>query len=338
MRDLIFIFSICFFLPLSTSYSQSGIDALLSAGLEDANVFANAYTKPGSDAVIYGLSNGWYNTAKVKKLGSFEISVIGGISEIDENKTSFALNQNDYNALQFESGPSTQQVGTVLGQNSPDIRMNISEGNQTIGTIVLPQGLASENIEYIPNIMLQGSVGLLFSTELKLRFLPEVKTEDVSSQFYGAGLQHEFSDWIPGFKILPIAVSGFVGYNKFKGEYRFSEQSTFVSGSNQSITSDIDSWHYAVLVSTKLPIVNFYGSLGTVSGSSDTRLKGEYIIDSGVSQVEGRTLIDPLNFDSSVSGFRATVGAKLTLAFFRFNVDYSFQEFNSLTVGINFGI
>ncbi|MFD0933408.1 DUF6588 family protein [Psychroflexus salinarum] len=338
MKSKKLLFIIFILLSFMSSYSQNGIENLLSSGLDDANRFANAYTKPGSDAVIYGLANGWYNTAKVKGLGSFEISVIGGVSQINEDKTSFELNQDDYNSLQFESGSNSQQVGTVFGQNSPDVSMNISEGGQTIGSITLPQGLGSENIEYLPNIMLQGSVGLLFGTELKLRFLPEVEAKDVTSQFYGAGLQHEFTSWIPGIKVLPIAISGFIGYNKFEGEYRFSEQSTLVSGSNQSIRTDIDSWHYALIASTKLPVINFYGSIGTVSGSADTRLKGEYTVNTGVSQIQGATLVDPLNINYSVNGFRATLGTKLSLAFFKLNIDYSFQEFNSLNVGVNFGI
>lgn len=338
MKSLKHFFLIpCLLLCLS-GFSQSGIENLLASGQEDANRFANAYTKPGSNAVIYSLANGWYNTAKVKSLGGFEISVIAGVSKIDDENTSFILNENDYNFLKFESGPSSQQVGTVLGQNSPDIRMNISEGNQTLGSITLPQGLASENIEYLPNLILQGSVGLPFSTELKLRFLPEVETEDVSSKFYGLGLQHEFTDWIPGFKVLPIAISGFVGYNKFEGEYRFSEQTTLITASNQAIISEIDSWHYALLVSTKLPIINFYGSIGKVTGSADTVLNGTYTIETGVSQVEGATIVDPIRLDSSLDGYRATIGTKLSLAFFRLNIDYSFQEFNSLNVGVNFGI
>lgn len=338
MKSLRLICSIFLLISWMNSHSQNGIENLLSSGLEDANRFANAYTKPGSDAVVYGLANGWYNTAKVKSPGGFEISVIAGVSQISSNKTSFELDQTDYNFLSFESGPRTQQVGTVFGQNSPDIRMTISEGGQDIGSITLPQGLASENIEYLPNIILQGSIGLPLSTELKLRFLPEVETKDVSSQFYGFGLQHEFTDWIPGFKVLPIAISGFVGYNKFDGEYRFSEQTSLISSTNQSITTDINSWHYAMLVSTKLPVINFYGSLGAVSGSADTKLRGEYTIDTGISEVQGNTFVDPLRLDSSVNGIRATIGTKLTLAFFRLNVDYSFQEFNSLNVGINFGI
>jgi hypothetical protein len=322
----------------SIAYSQNGIANLLSSGLEDANKFANAYTRPGSEAIIYSLANGWYNSAKVKGLGGFEISLIAGASQIQDKNTRFTLNENDYNFLRFTSGASEQEVGTVFGQNSPDINMTILEGNQTIGSISLPQGLGSENIEYIPNLIIQGSVGLPFSTELKLRFLPEVETKDVTSQFYGAGLQHEFTNWIPGLKLLPIALSGFVGYNSFEGEYMFSEQSTFISGTNQSISTDIDSWHYAILVSTKLPIINFYGSIGGVSGSAITRLRGEYIINTGVSEIQGATFVDPLRLDTSVSGYRATLGAKLSLAFFKLNIDYSFQEYNSLNVGINFGI
>ena len=333
-----FLLPFTFFITFSVTYSQSGIENLLSSGIEDANRFMNSYVEPGSEALIYSLANGWYNSAKVKGLGGFEISLIAGVSQIQDKNTRFTLNENDYNSLRFASGPSEQEVGTVFGQNSPDINMTISEGNQSIGSISLPQGLGSENVEYIPNLIIQGSVGLPFSTELKLRFLPEVETNDVTSQSYGAGLQHEFTDWIPGLKLLPIALSGFVGYNTFEGEYLLSEQGTLISGTNQSISTDIDSWHYATLVSTKLPIINFYGSIGGVSGSAVTRLKGEYIINTGVSNVQGATFVDPLRLDTSVSGYRATLGTKLSLAFFKLNIDYSFQEFNSLNVGINFGI
>ena len=338
MSNFKYIFLIGFMITCSSFKAQNEIINLLSSGFEDANKFANAYTQPGSEALVYSLANGWYNTAKAKGLGSFEISIIAGVSQIGSNSTSFNLDQNEYNFLEFETGPEIQQVGTVFGQNSPDIVMNITEGNQTIGSITLPQGLASENIEYLPNLILQGSVGLPFSTELKLRFLPEIETEDVSTQFYGAGLQHEFTDWIPGSKLLPIAISGFVGYNRFEGSYKFSEQSDLITSSNESITSEINSWHYALLVSTKLPVINFYGSIGAVSGSADTRLRGEYTIESGVAEVQGLTVVDPIRFDTSVSGLRATLGTKLSLAFFKLNVDYSFQEFNTLNVGINFGI
>jgi hypothetical protein len=333
-----FLVPFVFFVTFSATYSQNGIENLLSSGLEDANRFLNSYTEPGSEALVYSLANGWYNSAKVKGLGGFEISFIAGVSQIQDKNTRFTLNENDYNSLRFAAGPSEQEVGTLFGQNSPDVNMNILEGNEPIGSISLPQGLGSQNIEYIPNLIIQGSVGLPFSTELKLRFLPEVETKDVTSQFYGAGLQHEFTNWIPGLKLLPIALSGFVGYNSFEGEYLFSEQSSLISGINQSISTDIDSWHYAILVSTKLPIINFYGSIGGISGSAVTRLKGEYMVNTGVSEIQGATLVDPLRLETSVSGYRATLGTKLSLAFFKLNIDYSFQEYNSLNVGINFGI
>jgi hypothetical protein len=338
MKNFKYLCLVSFIFSFFGLKAQNEIINLLSSGFEDANRFANEYTQPGSEALVYSLANGWYNTAKTKGLGSFEISIIAGVSQIGSNSNSFSLDQNDYNFLEFETGSQIQQVGTVFGQNSPDIVMNITEGNQSIGSITLPQGLASENIEYLPNLILQGSIGLPFSTELKLRFLPEIETKDVATQFYGAGLQHEFTNWIPGFKVLPIAISGFVGYNRFEGSYKFSEQSTFITSSNESITSEINSWHYALLVSTKLPVINFYGSLGAVSGSADTRLRGEYTIDSGVTEVQGLTVVDPIRLETSVNGFRATIGTKLSLAFFKLNVDYSFQEFNTLNVGINFGI
>ena len=332
--------TVLFFLMTSvlTIHAQDGIETLLSSGLEDTNQFLKDYTQPSSEALIYSLANGWYNTAKVKKLGKFEISVIAGVSQIDDESTFFSLDENEYNSFRFETGSSIQNVGTIFGENNPPINMEIEEAGTVIASVTLPQGLGSENLEYFPNIMLQGSLGLPFSTELKLRFLPEIETDDVSTQFYGAGLQHEFTNSIPGLKTLPIAVSGFVGYNKLKSDYRFSTQSTAITASNQSISTDVDSWHYAVLISTKLPILNFYGSIGAVTGTANNQLKGEYIINTGVSEVEGTTIIDPIQFETAVDGMRATLGTKLSLAFFRLNIDYSFQKFNTLNAGINFGI
>ena len=338
MKKIELVILFVFMSSLTTTKAQDGIEALLASGVDDANRFANAFTKPVSDALIYSLANGWYNTAQAKKFGRFEISFIGGVSQIGSNSTSFTLNENDYNFLRFQSGASTQQVGTIFGQNDPGVFMNIIEDGEIEGTIELPQGLGSSNLEYLPNIMLQGSIGLPLNTELKVRYLPQIETNDVDVQFYGLGLQHEFSEWIPVLKESPLALSGFVGFNRLSGEFRVSGESDIVSSSNQALTLDVDSWHYAALVSTKYKIFNFYGSLGAVSGSADTRLLGEYEVDNGSSDVEGSTLVDPLHLSTTVDGFRATIGAKLSLAFFRLNIDYSIQEFNTLMVGVNLGI
>ena len=44
----------------------------------------------------------------------------------------------------------------------------------------------------------------------------------------------------------------------------------------------------------------------------------------------------PLDFESS--GFRTTLGARLSLGFFKIFADYTLQEYNALSLGIAFSV
>jgi len=322
--------------------AQDGIEDLLAAGVDDAQRFSQDYFSPATDAVIYGMSSGWFNTAKSKKFLRFEISAIGNLSFTDSESQSFQLNTADFNNLSFTNGPSIQNVATALGENNPDVGMMVSvqDPNTNQSTeipITLPQGLASEDINFVPTGFIQASIGLIKGFEVKARYLPEVETEDVDSQFYGFGLQNELTELIPFDKVLPIRISAFAGYSKFEGKFRFDD-SDFISGVNRRIESEAESWLFAAIVSTKLPVLNFYGSVGYVTGDSTTSLLGQYNLNTGINSVDSEVLVDPFSVKSDVSGAKATLGFKLSLAFFRIHADYSFQEFNTASLGISLGI
>lgn len=323
-----------------TLRAQETLPQLLAAGVDDAKKFSEDYISPASAAVVYNLSNSWYNTAKAKNLGQFEISIVGNASFVSTSQKSFELNTSDYNYLQFED-PTIQQmqVATALGENDPNIKMIIEhpniDGSMSDTEITLPQGLSSAGVSIVPSTFLQVNVGLLKGTEVKLRFLPKITIEGVSTNFYGGAIQHEITSWIPGEKVFPLHISALVGYTKLEGSYNLKENH-ITEGNNQKIQTATDSWLFTTIFSTKLPVINFYGGLGYVYGSANTDLKGNYQITEGV--LSGQTITDPFSISNKFSGVKATVGTKLTLGFFRFNVDYSFQEFNNLHVGLNFGI
>ena len=336
-------FATCFLFVTFHLFAQDGIEDLLASGIDDAQRFSQDYFSPGTDAVIYGMSSGWFNTAKSKKFLRFEISAIGNLSFTDSDNQSFTFNESDYNNISFQSGPSSQNVATALGENNPDINMivNVEDPNSNQSTQIslrLPQGLASEDINFVPTGFIQASIGLIKGFELKARFLPEVKTEDVDSKFFGLGLQNELTELIPFDKILPIRIAVMAGYSRYDGEFRFNDNSSIVSGVNRRIESEAESWLFAGIVSTKLPVINFYGSLGYVTGNATTSLLGQYNLNTGVSGVDSQALIDPFSVSSDVSGVKATLGFKLSLAFFRIHGDYSFQEFNTASLGISIGI
>ena len=321
----------------AVGYSQSNVNELFAAGINDAEKFTDSYFGPVSEAAIYSLANGWYNSADSKPLGGFEISIIGNMTSFKnkEDKKSFVLNTADYENLQFVDGSSSQPVSTALG-DLEGIRVFV-EGEvgplTTREEFELPTGLASENINFIPTAFLQVSVGLIKGLEVKARFLPKIATDDVAIGLYGVGLQYDFSKLLPADKILPVALSAVVGYTQLNATYDFTN-SNIVDGSDQKIDVDMNVLSVQAIASTKLPIINFYGGIGYVSGKSTTDVLGTYRVQSGPFQ---ETYIDPFSLTRKASGVSGTLGAKLKLGFFRLHADYSLAEFNNLTIGVNFG-
>jgi len=316
------------------------LNTLFTAGLNDAERFANAYLAPVSEAVVYSMSNGWYNTADAKPLGGFEISFVGNITGFKNknDKKIFLLDPADYENLDFVDTPGmARPVATALG-DAEGIRVFVEANFDPFVAreeFELPSGLSSENLNFVPTGYLQASVGLIKGLEVKARFLPKVSfDDDAEIGLFGAGLQYEFTKLLPADKLLPVAISAVIGYTNLSGEFEFTESSG-VSGSDQRIEGSFKTWNFSAVVSTrKIPVINFYGGIGYITGTSDLDLLGTYTVTSGPFQT---SYTDPFSVSNSVGGLSANVGTKIKLGFFRINVDYNVAEFSTLTTGISFG-
>ncbi len=338
MRPLFFSCLLSISVVFTTS-AQDEVISFLASSVEDAQTFTQDYMSPSTDALINGLTSNWYNSGQVKKTLGFEISIIGNASLTSSKHKFFNLSTTDYSNISFKNGQSSQMVATVLGENNPEVTMLVNGANGNL-EFDLPQGLASEGIDFVPSAFIQASVGLPLHLELKFRFLPEVNEEDISSSLYGLGLQHEFSNWIPFLKELPLAISGFVGYTNFKGQVSLTNATPFViKYDDQLLDVELSSWHLAAIASTKWKVFNFYSSLGFISGDATTALKGTYEFnDASQDIIDLGQFKDPFQVSSSVDSIKALIGAKLKLGFFRINAEYSFQQFNTASLAINFGI
>lgn len=318
--------------------AQSNINEVLAAGLDDAERFSNDYLSPVAEGTLHNLANGWYNSGDTKPLGGFEISLIANMSSFKnkDKKKTFLLNTADYENLQFDDGSTSKLVSSALGDLEGImvfVEGEVAPGVTSREDFELPTGLASENINFIPTAYLQASVGLIKGTEIKARFFPKIDTEDGGIGIYGIGIQHEFTQHLPARKILPVAISGVIGYTHLDATYDLSN-SNIIDGENQLIDVDMNSWAFQLVASTKLPIINFYGGLGYMTGTSNTDILGTYVVRSGPFQ---QTYTDPFSIKKSASGVRANIGAKLKLGFFRLHADYTLAAFNNVSVGINFG-
>ncbi len=315
--------------------AQSNINEVLAAGLDDAERFTNDYLGPASEGFMYSLSSGWYNTADAKPLGGFEISIIGNLANFKnkDDKKAFELNTADYDNLKFVDGSISKSVSTSLG-DIENVMVYVEDENGLFREeFELPTGLASEGINFVPSGFVQASVGLIKGTEIKARFLPSVSTDDYEIGMYGVGIQHEFTKHLPADKLLPIAISAVIGYTHLDGSYDFTN-TNIVAGEDQRLEVDVNTWVFQAVVATKLPIINFYGGIGYLTGKSTTDVLGTYVVQSGPFQ---ETYEDPFSIEKDASGVTANIGAKLKLGFFRLHADYSLAEFNTLSFGINFG-
>ncbi len=337
MKKVIFLLLAVF---SSSAFAQSNINELLAAGLADAERFTDDYLFPVSEGAIHSISNGWYNSGESKPLGGFEISIIGNYSPFKnkDDKKTFTLNTADYENLQFDDGSASKIVSSALGEIEGV--MVYVEGEPVPGTTVredfeLPTGLASEGIDFVPSAFAQVSIGLIKGTEVKARFFPKIDVEGGSYGLYGFGLQHEFTHHMKPLaqKAFPVRISAVIGYTRLNATYDFTD-TNIIAGADQKIDVDMNGWAFQAVASTKLPIINFYGGIGYMTGKSKTDVLGTYIVQSGPFQ---QTYEDPFSLNHEVNGIRGNIGAKLKLGFFRLNFDYTIAEFNTLSAGINFG-
>lgn len=338
MKKLILIFGI---LGVFSASAQENLEDLLASGIQDAQRFARAYISPATEAMVYNTANGWVQSAEVKAPLKFEISIIGNATFIkDENRT-FTLNTDDYNNLKFRDGSISKEVATAFGENNPDIIVFSEVQNGPLMEEVeflLPQGLASVNVNVLPTAFLQGRIGIFKATELKVRYFPKIEQEDVKVGVFGVGLQHEFTQWLPTEKIFPIAISGLVAYNNLNANYDFTDDE-IVEGENQQFDLKQNSWIFQLQASTKLPVFNVYGGIGYISATSDFDVLGAYRVRAGIPLLETSSEFnDPFSIKNKISGVRGTLGASLKLGFFGVHADYNIAKFNNASVGLHFGI
>lgn len=338
MKNLSVLIFFCF-VTLSVN-AQNDLDVLLAAGVDDAQRFANDYLMPGTNGIMHSMNANWFNTADAKPLGGFEISVLANASLINDKNRMFLLNTNDYNNVQFVEGSSTQMVASVLGENDSNIAIEITYddpifGNQT-EQITLPKGIGSDTGNLLPTAFIQGALGLIKGLEIKARFIPKFTKDKVElSNMFGVGLQMEFTKWMPADKILPVAISGLIAYTHLDGSYDLKD-SLGIEGENQRLENDTNTWLFQFIASTKLPILNFYGGIGYITGKSKSNLLGTYRVTDGT--LISEDIINPFSVSSQVSSVRWTIGTKLKLGFFRLSAEYHLSEFDVFSVGLSFGL
>lgn len=332
-----------FLLPLLTLIislnikAQDGPEGILFASKQDANRLTNAYINPAMKGLIYGMNNGWYHTAKVHKKFGFDITIGFNGSIVPSKDEIFSLS--NLNSINQPTGDLTS--ATVAGSENDGSLATVTfeeSGITYTGTFEMPGGIKEDlPLNAVPAPAIQASLGLPFKSDIIVRYVPKVGSDDVKGSLFGIGLKKEITDWFGPMDKTPLHVSLLATYSTMGVDYTIVDEdpSDNIEIENGKVDFDLKSYTVQAIASLNFPIINLYGGVGYTGGTSSLDMTGRYTLSYNAS-LNQRTLSDPLNLDSNASGFKATVGTRLSLGFFKIFADYTLQEYNAINAGIAF--
>jgi hypothetical protein len=105
----------------------------------------------------------------------------------------------------------------------------------------------------------------------------------------------------------------------------------------QEMNYEINAWLFQAIISKKLSLFTFYGGLGYNAIKSSSDVVGSYTIYEDSQNSSNNVVIkDPVSLTFKNNSFRLTGGLRIQLGPFYLNGDYSFQEYNTASVGLGF--
>ncbi|MDG1730287.1 MAG: hypothetical protein P8K68_09035 [Algibacter sp.] len=306
------------------------LESILLASKDDASKLTSAYVNPAMKGLIYGMNSGWYHTAKVHKKLGFDISIGANfsIAPTEDELMVFA----DLGLTSIS--PASTTSPTVFGSGD-GAQMNVNaevQGQNVTASFDMPSGISEDlPMNAVPTPALQLSVGLPYKFDVMLRLVPEVGSDDVKGNLLGIGLKKEITSIFGPLDKLPLHVSVLAAYSTMNVDYGIDESL------NQNAEFKLNSYTVQAIGSLNFPIINIYGGIGYSGGRSSLKMLGDYDLTySTGSGTIVETVTDPLDLNFDASGFRTTIGARLSLGFFKIFGDYTLQEYNTISAGIAF--
>ena len=326
-------------LSLTSANAQlfDGIENILLTSTEDARILAEGYTAPLGKTLTYALNSGWATSAKTHKKLGFGLTIGGAAPFVPDADKVFT--PTGLNSLIVPSG----SLPTVFGEGrDQELNFTFSEivlGNEIEyeGKLSFPGGLKDElPLGTVPAPIVQASVGVVFDTDLLVRFIPTMEIQGSTFSLTGFGLKHNIMQYFGPLDRLPLNVSVLTAISKASFEYDLSDSNFGGNSSNRKMTFEADTFTIQALASIDLPIISAFAGLGYNSGDSQFDVSGDYSIDYGITGIDPRILKDPISIASDASGVMGIVGARLNLLFLKIFANYTIQEYNTLTAGISF--
>lgn len=356
--------AIAFFGFSAPAFAQlDGAGEILRASEGDASLILQEYLRPLGQGVGAGLNSGWFNTAKTHKFLGFSLGFRLNAYMVPEEYQSFNLNSLSLTSLNYTGkGTASEVISPTFsgkrGEPTPLMWLNAPAPNQNVrlSEFNLPEGIG---VPYAGFPTAQASVGLLFDTDVMIRFIPTTDIPDFGElSMTGYGIKHNIKQWIPIVKLIPIDILAYYGTNTVTLNAGFDVPPPTMTSNNEPIRQDpsldftgqgvefsATTTSYGIIVGKSIPLISVYASLGQESAITEVAVTGRYpqviprVPTAGATQrwQVAATSNDPVNLEyDNGTTMRATVGASVKLLFLRVNADYSMGEYPVASLGLAF--
>lgn len=340
MKKLLLAFVCVFaFTFQGKAQTNDGFESILLA-TDDAEKLLGAYIDPAMTGLIYGMNNGWYHTAKAHKLFGFDISIGLNASIVPSSDEIFRFA--DLGLTNVTSNSATAATVAGSGSLTPLVTFNGSiQGQNVSATFEMPPGVKDDlPLNAVPTPAVQFGMGLPWKTDVMIRLVPEVGSDDVKGKLLGIGVKKEITSWFGKMEKTPLHVSLLAAYTSMNVDYDIQADSS-LGGSGQKAEFELSSYTVEAIASLNFPFINIFGGFGYNGGNSDLRMLGTYQLeyDTGLpapNDTVTETVRDPVNLSFDASGFKTTLGARISLGFFKIFGSYTIQNYNTLNAGIAF--
>ncbi|MBK3519062.1 DUF6588 family protein [Carboxylicivirga marina] len=327
MKKIRLLLCVALIATTSQVFGQGQIIDFLKAGQADANTLSQAYLLPYGEMLGVNLNSGWYNTAKVHKIGGFDITFSTSYTTAPNSKKSFDPSSLDLKAVAPEN---TGMAPTMAGSKSSSMGFYMKDDPSKTNII----DMKGAGADYFVSPMIQAAVGLPFHTEIMGRFMPTMGYGDYGeASLWGIGLKHSIKDYIPFVKRVPfLQASVLAAYTDFGAKLGVSNTGSLegIGTGTGNLETSAGAFTSRLLVGINVPVVSFYTGLGYGTTTSNFDIIGDF---TGYEDTN-----NPIALDYKTSGFDFNAGMRLRFAIFSLHADYTVGEYSVITagVGINF--
>jgi hypothetical protein len=322
LKNILLPLMVICFLITSNLKAQNSIELLI----DDMLLVAQNFATPGAEGSALQASAGWFSSGSTLAKWKFEVSLHGNALFVPQEKQKQLFSNRDFQILNIR-GSENALLPTVYGGET-DV---VFEGR------IFNQDFSFDAIDGLDKKVLihpfpQVTLGLPYSTEAAIRFMPSIVINDVGVSTYGLGLKHNLTQYFEkrynaeDFQFAVVAT-----YSNFKIDYAFEPISIPAVIELNRIDVEADLFLFQLLGSKLYDTFEVYGGLGVTSSTFEYEMGG-----SGIG-------LPPLNqelagIDSNGIKFKGDLGFNYYFDSFKVSTMFTASNFFNFNLGLHYRI